>query len=194
MIGKKLSLLLVGALVAMPLMHARGDGDDEGKRGEEQDTEGRVRRGFALSPVPLNLEGRDRALVGLGSYLVNGVAGCTDCHTHPEYAPGGDPYQGQPKQINAAHFLGGGRQFFGPVISRNLTPESPSGNPAGLTFAQFSLVLRTGIDLDHAHPQFGPLLQVMPWSVYQGMTDQDLRAIYEYLSSIPHAEPGSVGP
>jgi hypothetical protein len=60
-----------------------------------------------------------------------------------------------------------------------------------MTFDQFKLVIRTGIDLDKAHPQFGPLLQVMPWPVYQSMTDQDLRAIYEYLSAIPPAQPGS---
>jgi hypothetical protein len=30
---------------------------------------------------------------------------------------------------------------------------------------------------------------VMPWPVYQSMTDHDLRAIYEYLKAIPHAEP-----
>jgi hypothetical protein len=29
----------------------------------------------------------------------------------------------------------------------------------------------------------------MPWTVYQSMTDRDIQAIYEYLSSIPHAEP-----
>jgi len=34
----------------------------------------------------------------------------------------------------------------------------------------------------------------MPWSVFQSMTDHDLRAIYAYLSSIPHAEPGPAGP
>jgi hypothetical protein len=62
-----------------------------------------------------------------------------------------------------------------------------------MTFDQFKLVIRTGIDLDKAHPQFGPLLQVMPWPVYQSMTDQDLRAIYEYLSAIPPAQPGSCG-
>ena len=42
--------------------------------------------------------------------------------------------------------------------------------------------------------QFGPLLQVMPWPAYANMTEHDLRAIYEYLSAIPHAEPGSIGP
>ena len=30
----------------------------------------------------------------------------------------------------------------------------------------------------------------MPWPVYRNMTDRDLRAVYEYLSSIPRAEPG----
>ena len=185
--------VLVAVVLSLPLLRARAD-DGDGPGRDEESSDSRVRQGFAISPVPLNLEGRNRALVGLGSYLVNAVAGCTDCHTHPEYAPGGNPFLGQPKQINAAHYLAGGRQFFGPVISRNLTPEAPSGRPAGLTFDQFEEVMRTGFDFDHAHPQFGPLLQVMPWPVFQSMTDHDLRAIYEFLSSIPHAEPGSVGP
>ena len=94
---------------------------------------------------------------------------------------------GQPKVVNAAHYLAGG-QHFGPFVSRNLTPEN--GLPAGLTYAQFQQVMRTGIDLDHLHPQFGPLLQVMPWPTYQTMTDHDLQAIYEYLSTIPSATPG----
>src|SRR5881392_1767804 len=74
---------------------------------------------------------------------------------------------------------------------RNITPDPDSGLPAELTLDEFKLVLRTGIDLDQEHPQFGPLLQVMPWPVYQSMNDHDLEAIYEYLRSIPHAEPGS---
>jgi hypothetical protein len=31
----------------------------------------------------------------------------------------------------------------------------------------------------------------MPWPVLRHMTDQDLRAIYEYLRAIPHAEHGT---
>ena len=65
------------------------DDDDEGSR---------ARPGLAISPVPVNLDGRNPRLVGLGSYLVNAVAGRTDCHTHPNFAPGGDPYRGQPKK------------------------------------------------------------------------------------------------
>ena len=42
-------------------------------------------------------------------------------------------------------------------------------------------VMRTGEDPDNP----GHVLQVMPWPTYQAMTDRDLRAVYEYLSSIP---------
>ena len=186
--GSGLVLVLSLGIAGVRSQSARAGEDDEAEGNAS-----RSRQGLAISPVKLNLEGRNRAEVGLGSYLVNAVAGCTDCHTHPNYAPGGDPYRGQPKKINAAQFLAGGRAF-GPFVSRNLTPEAPSGRPAGLTFEQFEEVMRVGTDFDHAHPQFGPLLQVMPWAVFQSMSDRDLHAIYEYLSAIPHADPGPVGP
>ena len=147
----------------------------------------RIQRGFAIAPVPLNLHGKDLALVGLGSYLVNAMGGCNDCHTSPSYAAGGDPFAGEPKRVNAANYLAGGMAF-GPFISRNLTPDA-NGRPAGLTYAQFEQEMRTGIDLKHVHPQISPRLQVMPWPVYQDMVDRDLRAMYEYLRAIPHAEP-----
>jgi hypothetical protein len=51
--------------------------------------------------------------------------------------------------------------------------------------------MRTGVDLKQLHPEVSPLLQVMPWPVYQDLTDRDLRAMYEYLRAIPHAEPGA---
>jgi hypothetical protein len=148
----------------------------------------RIREGFRIAPVRLNLMGKNPFLVGLGSYLVNAVGGCNDCHTNPPYAPGGNPFRGESEKINAEHYLAGGQQF-GPFTSRNLTPDS-EGLPAGLTFEQFLRLMRTGVDLKQQHPQISPLLQVMPWPVYGKMTDLDLRAIYEYLSAIPHAEPG----
>src|SRR3989454_7714876 len=143
------------------------------------DEESRMQRGFAIAPLPLNLKGKNRALVGLGSYIVNAQGGCNDCHTHPSYAPGGNPFLGQPEQINTAQYLAGGRAF-GPFVSRNLTPDSTE-KPAGLTFDEFRDLLRTGHDPDSP----GELLQVMPWPVYGKMTDRDLRAIYEYLHAIP---------
>lgn len=139
-----------------------------------------IRQGYAINPVPLNLSGRNRALVGLGSYIVN-TNGCNDCHTNPAYAPGGDPFRGQPEQINRSQFMAGGRLFPpSPFMSANITPVN--GKPAGLTLAQFVTTMRTGHNpLDPP----GSLLQVMPWPVVGKKTDLDLRAIYEYLSAIP---------
>lgn len=148
----------------------------------------RIQKGLALAPVPLNMTGRDPNVVGLGSYLVNAAGGCNDCHTSPDYADGGDPYQGQPKKINAANYLAGGAKF-GPFTSRNITPDKTTGLPANLTFDVFLKTLRTGVDPDKAHPQLGPLLQVMPWPVYGSLSDSDLAAIYYFLASIPHADP-----
>ncbi len=148
----------------------------------------RIRIGFRIAPVPLNLHGKDAQLVGLGSYIVNAQGGCNDCHTNPPYAPGHDPFKGGDGKINAKHYLAGGAFFGpgpnGPIISANITPDK-KGKPAGLTFNQFRRVLRTGDDPDKP----GQKLLVMPWPVYGKMSDHDIEAIYEYLSAIPHAEP-----
>jgi hypothetical protein len=143
-----------------------------------------ILRGYEIAPVSLNLKGKDWALVGLGSYLVN-TTGCNDCHTHPNWADGGNPYLAQPEQINTAQYLSGGR-IFGPVtapiaISANITPDK-NDRPAGLTLAGFLEVMHTGHD---PRDPPGDLLQVMSWPLYRWKTDQDLIAIYEYLRAIP---------
>ncbi len=136
--------------------------------------------GLTISPVPLNTQGLDTALVGVGSYLVNATGGCNDCHTVPNFATGGDPYKGETAKINADHYLQGGRQF-GPTTSRNLTPKGADRLPAGLSFAQFKWLMQTGEDpLDAKR-----LLQVMPWPIFAHLSEGDLRAIYEYLRAIP---------
>lgn len=158
----------------------------------QESTQAEIERsqlGLAISPVQISAGfGRTRFLIGLGSYLVNAVGGCNDCHTNPPYAPGGDPFLGQPEKINATNFLAGGVSF-GPFISRNLTPNPQQGNlPAGLSLEQFIHVMRTGEDIKRRHPQISPLLQVMPWPVYSKMSDRDLHAMYLYLSVLPRAE------
>lgn len=186
-----------------PLVHA-DDGDEEAK----------VKIGFQIAPVKLNLAGKDRTLVGLGSYIVNGANDCNACHNSGgppnfEYAPGGNPFFGQrPKVLNPATYLGGG-QNFGPVgpppspdiVTRNLTPDKTGRPEGGHTFAEFIQIIRHGKDFDHLHPNCsatrttnciptftgidGDLLQIMPWPYFQSMTDRDLLAIYTYLSAIP---------
>lgn len=147
----------------------------------------RIELGLTLSPVAVNLTGLDRDLVGLGSYIVNAQGGCNDCHTNPPYSAGGNPFMGEPERINAEHFLAGGMTFPQGVVSPNLTPNA-QGLPAGLSFEQFLNLMRTGREPN------GDLLQVMPWPVYGKMRDADLRAIYEYLRSIPAAQPGTTTP
>jgi hypothetical protein len=160
-------------------------------RASDDDSESKIQRGFAIAPVPLNLHGKNRALVGLGSYIVNGSGDCNGCHHGPsgEYEAGHDPFMGQTKVVNQAAYLAGGTPLFGPVLlPRNLTPDKNGLPEGGGSFEEFLSIFRTGVDPDHMHPQFGPLLQVMPWPTFQDMTDRDLRAIYEYLSAIPCIE------
>jgi len=173
----------------------------------------RVERGFAIAPVSLNLKGKDPALVGLGSYLVNAAGDCNSCHTSSpqlEYTAAGNPYLLPPIfsgkiQVNPATYLGGGQDFGNlgagsDIISRNLTPDKTGLPEGGHTFSQFLAIMRTGVDMDHQHPSncsatvttncvpfpFNPnLLQIMPWPTFSNMSDGDLLAIYTYLSAVP---------
>ena len=153
--------------------------------GPEKASKSKVQIGFNIAPVPLDLHGKNRSMVGNGSYLVNAVGSCNDCHSCPSYTSGHNPYDGVGDgQINPENYLAGGVAF-GPFLSANLTPDG-TGKPAGLTASEFISVIRTGHD-----PDTGDVLQVMPWPVLRNMNDKDLRSIYEYLSAIPHAEPGT---
>jgi hypothetical protein len=142
----------------------------------------RIRVGRAIAPVPLDLAGQTRQekqQVWLGSYIVNAQGGCNDCHTVPSYTADGDPFMGDPEQINTDRYLCGGRPFGPDLASANITPDE-NGLPAGLSRAEFFRLLRTGEDPDGGGP-----LQVMPWPVYGKMTRRDLAAVYAYLSAIP---------
>ena len=196
-------------LAGMMISAQRGRADDN-----ENDDQSKIQQGFAIAPVPLNLAGKNRALVGLGSYLVNGDGDCNGCHSagpQTEFTPNGNPYLlppvfGGTKTVNPKTYLGGNRDFLALVpgsahiISRNLTPDKTGMPEGGRPFSEFLQIMRTGADLDHLHPTCpagtvnpgcvpfpfnGALLQIMPWPAFQNMTDHDIRAIYEYLSAIP---------
>src|ERR1700675_3447211 len=82
--------------------------------GVRADSDSEVQIGFAIAPVQLNLHGKNPALVGKGSYIVNAKGDCNGCHNSPdlggEWASGHNPYFGQPKMVNAKGYLGGGSQ------------------------------------------------------------------------------------
>ena len=202
-IAALVSLVVAGTLISSRGMQALEDNDNDSGQSK-------IQKGFQIAPVHLNLAGKNRALVGLGSYIVNAVSECNGCHSAgppTEFVPFFNPYFGQPKKSNPATYLGGGRDF-GPfpgpnsavhIVSRNLTPDKTGRAIGGAKFSEFIEIIRHGTDFDHLHPTCsatvttnclpppfrGDLLQIMPWPAYQDMTDHDLRAIYEYLSAIP---------
>jgi len=143
------------------------DRDDE--REDEVGLRARARQGLAISPVRLSLEGksgRERTLVGLGSYIVNAASDCAGCHSgQAGFLSGGNPF-----------FLGGGQV----VWSRNLTPDPATG--LALTRDQFMEAMRTGRDF---HAGATKMLVVMPWTTLRWSSDVDLDAIYAYLRAVP---------
>ena len=163
------SVVLAGVLLRS--RHGRAQDEDDDERG-------RIKQGFEIAPVPLNLDGKTPPqidLVGLGSYWVNAVSDCNFCHTSGgppnfNFAAGFNPYFGQRKKTDPTTYLAGGTNFgtalpfnvgpgfaygnyLGPaIITRNLTPNKYGLPEGGKTLAQFMQVLRTGVDQDHIHP------------------------------------------
>lgn len=104
-------IALAGLLGSSPSVQAQDSHDTEASR---------IKTGFAIAPVPLNLDGKDSNLVGLGSYWVNGVSDCNFCHTaggppNFNFATGFNPYFGQTKKTDPTTYLAGGTDF-GPAL------------------------------------------------------------------------------
>jgi hypothetical protein len=154
-----------------PAGPAGGGGDGGGGGGRTLLISPRARHGLDISPVPIatsTLTSEEAEQLGQGSYLVNAIGACNDCHT-----PGGPP---------PVKFLAGGTSFAidgtNVVYARNLTP-GPTG--LRLTEAEFITAMRTGKDFGSA----GQTLLVMPWPQIRWLATADLRAIYAYLKAIP---------
>jgi hypothetical protein len=171
--------------IAFTMVLSSGSSARSASSALDSKTQKEIAIGYKIAPVHLNLSGKDKTMVGLGSYLVNAQASCVDCHSCPTYAQNGNPFFGQPKQFNKDTYLSGGVPF-GSLRSDNITPDS-NGLPAGLTLTQFLQLMRTGMDPNGS----GDLLQVMPWPHYQDMTTYDLQSIYAYLTAIPSAQTGT---
>lgn len=179
-------LVLFGGLALSVSLACSRDSIAQGARGA--DTEARIARGLSIAPVPLDLQGKDRALVGLGSYIVNAQAACNDCHTTTPYEPGHDPFKGGDGRVNAEEYLKGGKKLDNGIVVPDLTPDE-RGLPGGLTLEQFARAVNTG----ESQKNPGRTLQVMPWPVYRHMIGDDQRAVYEYLRAIPSSRKSRKG-
>lgn len=149
-------------------------------------------------------------LIKRGKYLTT-IGGCNDCHSPKIMTPMGPDIDttrtlsGHPQDeklpanpVNPEWFMANMdfTAFVGPwgiSYAANLTPDDTGiGN---WKFEQFVTALRKGKykGLESSRN----LLPPMPWQMYQHFTDEDLKAVFTYLKSLPPIEnhvPAPVSP
>jgi len=138
-----------------------------------------------------------------GKMLVIGGV-CHDCHTpkkpgphgpepdmdrmlsgHPENITVTAPYtpaNGSPWAYGVSEDLTAWSGPWGVSFPANLTPDTLTGLRSGVwTEALFIKALRTGKHMGTARD----ILPPMPWNFYGQLSDEDLKAIWAYLGTIP---------
>lgn len=137
---------------------------------------GKAVKAFLIKPAgPLGTERpkgmRPDTTAAYGEYLANSVANCVGCHTARDLMTGaftGKPFAGW---MNMEGNVPG--TFFN---TPNLTPEPTTGHLANWTFEVFQARFRSG-------PVFPE--SPMPWASFRRMRDADLKAIWNYLQTLP---------
>ena len=138
-----------------------------------------------------------------GKYLVSALGGCDDCHTPKVFGPEGPTFDmsrrlsGHPASDKLPKTPEGviGPDRFGAIANNhfsawvgpwgtsyamNLTPDQATGL-GSWTEAMFVKAIRTG-----KHQGEGrPILPPMPWQNFAQMTDDDLKAVWAFLQSLP---------
>lgn len=126
-------------------------------------------------PKPSSRPSKDDVLK-YGEYLVRGSS-CVDCHTIFEDG-----------KYDMRMAFAGGREFdipSGVLRSANITPDQTTGIG---TYTVNSFVSKFK-NFDPAKNQTSSVGQkdfntIMPWTMYAGMTEEDLSAIFKYLSTL----------
>jgi mono/diheme cytochrome c family protein len=144
-----------------------------------------------------------QTMIEHGKMLVIGGA-CHDCHTpkklgpkgpepdmdrmlsgHPENIKATAPYKpapGSPWAYGVSDDLTAWSGPWGVSFPANLTPDTLTGLRSGVwTEALFIKALRTGKHMGTARD----ILPPMPWNFYGQLSDEDLKAIWAYLGTIP---------
>ena len=140
-----------------------------------------------------------------GRYLTT-IMGCHDCHTPKIFGEHGEPlldstsfFSGHPSQMpypdwnpadmqqrNAMALVGGMMTAWagpwGVSFTQNLTPDDSTGL-GEWTEETFIQALRTG--RHQGQPNGRMILPPMPWAFFRYVSDDDLKAIWAYLQSLP---------
>lgn len=118
--------------------------------------------------------------INYGKYMITAAA-CIDCHTKQE------------KGKFVGELYSGGSEFKFPdgsiVRSANLTSDKTTGL-GNWTSDQFVNRFKMYADSFYVIPKIntGNFQTVMPWTMYSGMDEADLEAIFAYLQSLPPVE------
>jgi len=150
----------------------------------------------AAAPQPSLVE-RGRTLVIAG--------GCNDCHTTKKMGPNGPepdmskmlsghpedikitapfkPAPGSPWTIATTDTLTAWSGPWGVSFAANLTPDRNTGTGEGGPWTEelFIKALKSGKHLGTSRD----ILPPMPWNWYSQLSDEDLKAIWAYLRTIP---------
>lgn len=157
--------------------------------------------GACKEPVAEGSGNRQPNRIERGRQLV-AIGGCNDCHTplrmdpeiglpvpdmtrmlsgHPQGAPAPKSTLAQGDNAVIGPTFTAFRLPFGVVYTANLTPDKDTGL-GGWTEEMFMSAMRTG---RHMGGQGRPILPPMPWAGVNTLPDEDLRALFAYLRSIP---------
>ena len=140
-------------------------------------------------------------MVKRGEQLINGGA-CHDCHTPKKFGPAGPepdmsrnlsghpqddvitaPFKSDPKspwQTHSSTHLTAWSGAWGVSFAANLTPDQNTG--LGIwTEEMFIKAIRSGKHMGTSRQ----ILPPMPWMFYGQLPDEDLKAMFAYLKSIP---------
>jgi mono/diheme cytochrome c family protein len=135
---------------------------------------GKALMAFAIAPVSppgVPESSPPGATVERGAYLANNVSSCVSCHTNrgSDGALVGPPFGGGQRMDVAADPT---RVY----VSPNLTPDAET-SPIG-AWSEDTFVARFKLgELFPGTP--------MPWGAFKRLTDDDIRAIYRYLRTLP---------
>lgn len=155
--------------------------------------------GFSPAPASAPAKRSEVDPVQRGRYLVR-LGGCSDCHTPLRMTPegprpdldrllSGHPATQElppPPNLNDSPWFAataGMTAWSGPwgiSYAANLTPD-PNTGLGFWTEEMFLQAMRTGKHLGAGRD----ILPPMPWQGLSGLTDDDLRAIFAYLRSVP---------
>ena len=143
----------------------------------------------------------EKEMIERGKYLVT-AGGCHDCHSPKVFGPQGPKIDetkilsGHPAEMKLSEFdpaiLEPGKYIlftqdvtaaigpWGASFAANLTPDNETGIGTWQP-EMFINALRTGKHLGAGRP----ILPPMPWEMIGKLTDEDLKAVFAYLKSIP---------